>query len=181
MWFSLLSYPVLPETHSPHHPSFCNYCGNKKDNPVQTEFSGLVLNSLHTPAKMSTPGPQWFQTPALNQNGSPGLRKKKKKNAGHHVRDLIQLARGQAAAIAFLCSRVSQVFFFLSSFLFFLPSFLPSFLSFLLFRVPPAAYGSSQARGQIGAVTTGLHHSHSNTGSEPHLWSIPQLTATRNP
>ena len=37
------------------------------------------------------------------------------------------------------------------------------------FRAAPAAYGHSQARGQIGAVVTSLHHSHSNTGSEPHL------------
>ena len=35
---------------------------------------------------------------------------------------------------------------------------------FLLFRAAPAAYGSSQARGQIGAATAGLHHS--NVGSE---------------
>ena len=27
----------------------------------------------------------------------------------------------------------------------------------------PAAYGSSQARGQIGAIPASLHHSHSNT------------------
>ena len=33
------------------------------------------------------------------------------------------------------------------------------------------AYGSSQARGQIGAAAVSLHHSHSNTGSEPHLQS----------
>ena len=42
----------------------------------------------------------------------------------------------------------------------------------------PAAYGGSQARGQIGAVATGLHQSHSNTGSEPRLQPTPQLTAT---
>ena len=35
----------------------------------------------------------------------------------------------------------------------------------LLFRAAPLAYGSSQARGQIRAVVTSLHHSHSNTGS----------------
>ena len=28
-------------------------------------------------------------------------------------------------------------------------------------------YGGSQARGRIGAAAAGLHHSHSNTGSEP--------------
>ena len=42
-------------------------------------------------------------------------------------------------------------------------------LCFLLFRATPAAYGSSQARGQIGAVAASLRHSHRNTGSEPHL------------
>jgi len=50
--------------------------------------------------------------------------------------------------------------------------FLSFFLSFFfffffgLFRVSPVAYGSSQGRGQIGAVATGLHHSHSNARSE---------------
>ena len=33
---------------------------------------------------------------------------------------------------------------------------------FLLFRAVPAAYGSSQASGQIGAAAAGLHHSHSS-------------------
>ena len=41
------------------------------------------------------------------------------------------------------------------------------------------AYGGSQARGQIGATAAGLCHS--NTGSEPHLRPIPQLTATPDP
>ena len=31
------------------------------------------------------------------------------------------------------------------------------------------AYGSSQARGQIRAAAACLQHSHSNTGSKPHL------------
>ena len=45
-----------------------------------------------------------------------------------------------------------------------------SFFVFLLFlRATPKAYGSSQARDQIGVVAAGLHHSHSNAGSEPHL------------
>ena len=39
---------------------------------------------------------------------------------------------------------------------------------FCLFRAAPAAYGGSQARGLIGAIADGLHHSH-NAGSEPHL------------
>ena len=55
------------------------------------------------------------------------------------------------------------------------------FIYFLLFRAAPVAYGGSQARGPIGAVATGLHHSHSNVGSEPRLRPTPQLTATPDP
>ena len=43
------------------------------------------------------------------------------------------------------------------------------FFVFCLFRAALAAYGGSQARGPIGATAAGLPHSHSNTGSEPHL------------
>ena len=46
-----------------------------------------------------------------------------------------------------------------------------------LFRAIPAAYVSSQARGWIGATAASLHHSHSNSESEPRLRPIPQLTA----
>ena len=49
---------------------------------------------------------------------------------------------------------------------------------FLLFRATSTAYGSSQARGRIGAAATGLHHSHSHAGSELCLRPTPQLTAT---
>ena len=59
-------------------------------------------------------------------------------------------------------------FFFFFSFLFF-------------FRVTPTAYGGSQARGPIRAVATDLHHSHTNSRSEPHLRPTPQLTATPEP
>ena len=52
------------------------------------------------------------------------------------------------------------------------------FFFFFLFRAIPEAYGSSQARGQIGAVAAGLHHSHSNSGSQLCLQPTPQLTAT---
>ena len=37
-----------------------------------------------------------------------------------------------------------------------------------LFRVAPTAHGGSQARGRIGAVATGLRHSHSNARSLTH-------------
>ena len=40
------------------------------------------------------------------------------------------------------------------------------------------AYGGSQARGPIGAVATGLHHSHSNARSKLNLRPTLQLTAT---
>ena len=43
------------------------------------------------------------------------------------------------------------------------------------------ACGSSQARGRIGAIVTGLRQSHSNVGSELRLQPTPQLTATPDP
>ena len=49
---------------------------------------------------------------------------------------------------------------------------------FCLFRAALAAYGGSQARGPIGVVAAGLHHSHSNVGPKLHLQSILQLMAT---
>ena len=53
------------------------------------------------------------------------------------------------------------------------------FLNF--FRATPTAYVGSQARGWMGAVAAGLHHSSSNTGFEPHLQPTPQLTAMLDP
>jgi len=64
--------------------------------------------------------------------------------------------------------RVGIFFFFLVCFV-------------LLFRVAPAAYGGSQARGPIGAVAAGLHQSHSNAGSELRRRPTPQLMATPDP
>ena len=45
----------------------------------------------------------------------------------------------------------------------------------------PAAYGSSQARGRIGAEAASLYHTHSNARSEPHLCPTLQLMATPDP
>ena len=53
------------------------------------------------------------------------------------------------------------------------------FVVIVLFRATPATYASSQARGPIGAVAVGLHHSHSNARSEPRL--RPLLMATPDP
>ena len=52
-----------------------------------------------------------------------------------------------------------------------LPSALLFFYLFVLFCFP-------QSRGQIGAVATGLHHSHSNTRSELHLLTTSQHMET---
>ena len=43
------------------------------------------------------------------------------------------------------------------------------FFYFIFFRATPMAYGSCQVRLLIGATATGLYHSHSNSGSQPHL------------
>ena len=60
-------------------------------------------------------------------------------------------------------------------------NFIFIYLFFLLSRAAPKAYGSCQARSCIRAVATGLCHSHSNMGSEPHLQPTPQLTTVADP
>ena len=52
---------------------------------------------------------------------------------------------------------------------------------FVYFRASPAAYGSSQARGQTRAEAASHSHSHSNARFEPHLRPTPQLIATLDP
>ena len=42
-------------------------------------------------------------------------------------------------------------------------------------------YGGSQAKGQIRAVATDLHHSHSTAGTELGLQPTPVLTAMLDP
>ena len=50
------------------------------------------------------------------------------------------------------------------------------FFLLLLFRATPEVYGSSQARGRIGATAVSLHHLHGHAGSEPGgLGPTPQL------
>ena len=43
------------------------------------------------------------------------------------------------------------------------------------------AYGSSQARGLMGATAGGIGHSHSHARSELHLQATPQLMAMLDP
>ena len=90
-----------------------------------------------------------------------------------------------------LCLLGYDLFFFLSfSFFFFFV------VVVAISWAAPAAYGGSQARGRIRAVAAGLHrstatrdpsricdlhHNHRCAGSEPHLQSTPQLTATPDP
>ena len=71
---------------------------------------------------------------------------------------------------ASLCSVVAISIFFFFFFFF-----------FRLFRAAPAAYGISQALGQIRAMAASLPHSHSSAGSEPRLRPTPQLTAMQDP
>ena len=53
---------------------------------------------------------------------------------------------------------------------------------FICFRAAPVAYGGSQARGPVGAVATGLHHSPTvKTDLSLGLQPSPQLTATLDP
>ena len=49
------------------------------------------------------------------------------------------------------------------------------------FRATPKAYGSSQARGRIGATEAELCHSHSNARTRLHLQPTPQLMAMPDP
>ena len=70
---------------------------------------------------------------------------------------------------------------FQKSFYFILLLFFVCLFVFAISWASPAAYGGSQARSQIGAVATGPHQSHSNSGSEPCLQPTPQLMATPDP
>ena len=49
------------------------------------------------------------------------------------------------------------------------------FFFFFFLRAAPVIFGSSQARGLMGATAAGLHHSHSNVRSQWHLRPTPQL------
>ena len=52
---------------------------------------------------------------------------------------------------------------------------------FLLLMAAPEAYGSSEARGRIGAAAAGLFHSHSNTRPGLHLQPFPQPVTGPDP
>uniref|UniRef100_A0A8C3VDE4 Uncharacterized protein n=1 Tax=Catagonus wagneri TaxID=51154 RepID=A0A8C3VDE4_9CETA len=52
---------------------------------------------------------------------------------------------------------------------------------FCLIEVYSRRRAVREGKSLTGAVATGLHHSHSNAGSELHLQTTPQLTATHDP
>ena len=83
----------------------------------------------------------------------------------HLPKDILIASRFWQVWMKQLYISVCRFFFFFLFFLFF-------------FRVMPAAYGSSQARGRIGATAAG--HSHSNARSEFRLWPPPQLLAAQH-
>ena len=53
------------------------------------------------------------------------------------------------------------------------------FFFFFLFRAAPAAYGSSPARGHIGAVAASLSHSRGNASLQQH-WILNSLSKARD-
>ena len=55
------------------------------------------------------------------------------------------------------------------------------FVYFFLFRATLAAYGGSQAMGQIGATAASLRQCHSKARCELRPRPTPQLTATPDP
>ena len=55
------------------------------------------------------------------------------------------------------------------------------FFFLFFFRATPTTYGRSQARLLTKATAAGLHHSHRNMGSTPHLRPTPQLMARLDP
>ena len=52
---------------------------------------------------------------------------------------------------------------------------------FFFKETSPAAHGSSQARGRIGAVASGPHYNHSFARPKLHLQPMAQLTAMPSP
>ena len=61
------------------------------------------------------------------------------------------------------------------------PHLLYLFVCLFIFKAAPAAYGDSQARGQIGAAVASPCHSHSNARSKPPLQPTLKLGATPDP
>ena len=94
------------------------------------------------------------------------LKKKKRQNAGGS--DLVRHEELMLEKTESRATRATSFFFF-------------SFLVFCPFRATSMSCGGSQARALIRAAAAGLHHSHSNEGSEPHLQPTPKLTATLDP
>ena len=89
---------------------------------------------------------------------------------------LVCWARNQSMNYYSFNIRISVLLFFKHPFHQVLVFFAVVFVFFFcLFRATLAAYGNSQARGQMATAVASLHHSHSN------VQPTPQLTATPDP
>ena len=95
------------------------------------------------------------------------------------LRRLLDVSKYEYAMIAMKYRLHLQILWLLSPFGFILFCFI--FALFFFFRATPKSCGSSQARGQVWAIAASLCHSHRNMGSEPHLWTKPQLMAMPDP
>ena len=108
--------------------------------------------------------------------------RRKKKNACGKILEVLH-QHGHSTCVQMVGLWGSSWFFSLFQNIYNVGFFLFCFVlfCFCLFRAAPVAYGSSQARGQIGAIAASLHHSHSNARSKPHLQPTPQLRAMPGP
>ena len=97
---------------------------------------------------------------------------RKPENNGWEIEIKILLSKDNICLILVYCLPVLQDFF---PYYFILFCFV-LFYFILFFRASPTANGS-----RIRAVVAGLHHSHSNEGSESSLQSTPQLMAMLDP
>jgi len=97
------------------------------------------------------------------QKLSPPLQLTEQDTELRQVADKSRVMRGfNAAGLTTLSALFHCAFLFFPFFFFFC-------LLVFFFQSRMVAYGGFQARSRMGAVATGLRHSHSNMGSEPHL------------
>ena len=123
---------------------------------VSSSFQGVVTAATSLITTLAQKNPEEFKTSvslAVSRLSRVGLR------AGTELRvwGLVLLF---SEYICFFECKVFGILFYL-------------IFVFCLLGLRSPAYGGSQAGGRIGAVAAGLHHSHSNVGSEPRLRPTP--------
>ena len=153
-------------------------CGNTRSLTYCTRLEIEPSTALETMTDSYPTAPQWeFLCTNLLQKIKKILRSHVKLWAG--VTPHREWESGEGITFTFSVTMFSAVwilFTYLFLFLFYL-----FFCLFSFSWAATAAYGSSQARGGIGAVAAGLRQSHSNMGSKPRLQPTPQLTAMWDP